>query len=298
MSVFKKDEKLSNSSFLGSFFVINKNGKKRPSVRFYRYLTIFGVHLFFVLSFWVDVQILEGDISASRLLGFHLADPFITLETILARGEFAVNLLIGTITILLFYTFIAGRAFCAWVCPYNFLAEFGEEIHLKLVKKGFIKEREFSPNLRFVFFACFVILSLLSGFLIFEIFNVVGILSRFIIYGFSGAILWVLLVFLGEIFFARRFWCRYVCPIGTFYALLPPLKMVKISWDKSKCDECGVCVKNCLVPHVLKSTKTRLKTSENLTQKFILKSTDCTNCGRCVDTCHTNALKFSIKGEK
>lgn len=297
MDKYKHNETLAHTKFLSTFISTNKAGKKRPSVRFYRYLSMFLVHLFFVLSFWVDVQILEGDISASRLLGFHLADPFITLETILAHHEFAVNLLIGSITILLFYTFIAGRAFCAWVCPYNFLAEFAERIHAILVKKGVIKERDFSPNLRYVFFACFAILSLFSGYLIFEIFNVVGIISRFIIYGYSGAVFWVLFVLLGEIFFSRRFWCRCVCPLGTFYAILPPFRAVKISWDKDKCDNCGTCLDVCLVPHVLKSTKNGalkgLKNDKKFTQnKFAVINSDCTNCGRCIDVCHTDALKF------
>ena len=58
-----------NVSFLSTLITTTKDGKKRPSIRFWRIFTIVLVHLLFVLSYRVDVQILEGDISASRILG-------------------------------------------------------------------------------------------------------------------------------------------------------------------------------------------------------------------------------------
>ncbi len=284
-----------NASFFSTFIATTKDGKKRPSIRFWRYVCMIGVHLLFVLSFRADVQILEGDITGSRLFGFHLSDPVMTLNVALAHHSLPINLLIGTTTILLFYVFFAGRAFCAWVCPYNFFSEIAERINYKLVKKGVIKAREFDPNLRYAFFACFCALSLFSGYLIFEIFNVVGIVSRFIIYGYSAAIWWVILVLLVEIFYARRFWCRYICPIGTLYALLGRIRALKISWDKAKCDNCAACKKACLVPRVIEVAKTTMEIRDEngvKSEKGIIFSGDCTQCGRCIDVCHTDALGF------
>ena len=103
MNKYEHNQTLAYTSFLSSFISVNKNGKKRPSIRFYRYVCMIGIHLLFVLSFWVDIQILEGDITGSRLLGFHLSDPFITASVILAHHALPVNLLIGTFTILAFY---------------------------------------------------------------------------------------------------------------------------------------------------------------------------------------------------
>ena len=289
MNVYKIRANNANVNFLSTFIRTDKNGKKRPSMRFYRYCTMILVHLLFLLSFVIDLQILEGDITGSRLLGFHLADPFISSEIILARGEFPINLLIGALSILTFYVLFAGRAFCSFVCPYNFFSEYAEHLNALLVKKKIIKERKFDTRVRYVFFLAFLLLSFFSGYLIFEIFNVVGIISRFIIYGYSTAIWWVVFVFLLEIFFARKFWCVYICPIGTLYSLIARFRAIKISWDKQKCDDCGVCMEVCMVSKVLKITKDN---KDETKFKFNVISGDCTLCGRCKDVCHKDALSY------
>ncbi|PPB56521.1 NapH/MauN family ferredoxin-type protein [Campylobacter hyointestinalis subsp. hyointestinalis] len=296
MNKYNERQTVANAGFFSTFISTTKDGKKRPSIRFYRYLSMFLVHLFFVLSFVADVQVLEGDITGSRMIGFHLADPFITTEVILSRNKFPINLLIGAITILSFYVIFAGRAFCSWICPYNFFAEIAERLNAKLVKSKVIKQREFDPKIRYVFLLAFWVLSFVSGYLIFEIFNVVGIVSRFIIYGYSAAIWWVILIFLGEVFFSRRFWCRYVCPVGTFYSILSKFRAIKISWNKEKCDHCAVCMDVCIVPKVLEMTKAKNKDANGTT--FSVVSGDCTLCGRCIDVCHQDALSYENRLKK
>lgn len=39
-----------------------------------RWAFLLAVNLLFVVSFYLDIQILEGSLSASRLIGFHLID--------------------------------------------------------------------------------------------------------------------------------------------------------------------------------------------------------------------------------
>jgi ferredoxin-type protein NapH len=39
-----------------------------------RWAVLMVVNLFFTLSFWLDIQILEGALTASRFIGFHLID--------------------------------------------------------------------------------------------------------------------------------------------------------------------------------------------------------------------------------
>lgn len=296
MNKYQGRQTVANANFLSTFITTTKDGKKRPSIRFYRYFTMILIHLLFVLSFIADIQVIEGDITGSRMLGFHLADPFITTEVILSRGQLPVNLLIGTFTILAFYMFFAGRAFCSWVCPYNFFGEFAERLNAKLISKKIIKKREFDTKIRYIFLLAFWILSLISGYLIFEIFNIVGIVSRFIIYGYSAAIWWAVLVFLAEVFFSRRFWCRYVCPIGTLYSLLSKFRAIKVSWNKEKCDHCAVCMDVCIVPKVLEITKTKNKDIPG--DKFSIVSGDCTMCGRCIDVCHQDALSYENRLKK
>lgn len=289
MNKYKSYCTISSTSFVNTLVNTNKSGRYRLSIRGLRILSVIMIHLLFVVSFYFDIQILEGDISGSRLFGFHLADPFIALQAIFASKSLPANLIIGSMSILLFYFIVGGRAFCAWVCPYGILSEIAEKIHNTLVHKRLIKSHRSLPKYtRYIVWFIFISLALSMGMLVFELFNVVGILSRFIIYGYSLAILWVFVVFLLEIFISRRFWCSHICPLGTSYMIFSGFSLTKIVWDKKRCDDCGVCIDVCFVNDVLKITKKYGKSNNG--ERFSLKGSDCTLCGRCVDVCHEDAL--------
>ena len=217
---------IKNTSFISTFFDKTKDGKTKFSYRMKRWIIVISIHLLFFLSFHIDIQALEGTLNGSRFLGFHLIDPFTTIQVYLATYHLPINMIIGTVTILFFYLLIGGRTYCSWVCPYGIISEIGEKLHNVLVTKKIIKERKFDHRVRYVFWFIFIVLAFTSGYLVFETFNVVGILSRFITYGWSLALVWVLAVFLIEVLFSRRAWCTYLCPIGTTYGMI----IVTIVW--------------------------------------------------------------------
>ncbi len=235
------------------------------------------------------MQVLEGDITASRILGFHLADPFVFLQTIAASGEVAINLFIGAATILLFYALIAGRAFCSWVCPYGLLGEFGGILNDYLVSKKIIKKRSFDGRIKWIFLAFWLGLAYGSGWLVFEAFSVVGIVSRAVIYGYLAALWWVILIFLAEIFIAKRFWCQNVCAIGAVYSIFGRFAAFKLTWNKEKCTNCGECLKKCIAPEMIIDTK---KSSGSKTGDFLIKSGDCIMCFGCMEVCEENAINL------
>jgi ferredoxin-type protein NapH len=139
-------------------------------------------------------------------------------------------------------------------------------------------------------------MSAFSGYLVFETFNVVGILSRFIAYGWSLALVWVLVVFAIEVFFSRRAWCSYVCPIGTTYGMIGKVSALRVEWNNN-CDSCMVCHDVCFESHVLEITKPKYKKQieeKGITNEFITGA-DCTLCGRCIDVCHVDALNFGSR---
>ncbi len=286
---------IENTSILETLFVINKEGKRRPSIRFWRWSSIIGVHLLFFLSYHIDLQVLEGTLSGSRFLGFHLIDPFMTFQVMAAHHAIPTNLIIGTGTIIVVYLLIGGRAYCSWVCPYGLIGEIGEKFHRDLVKKKIIKSHPFNPKVRYIFWALFLGLAFITGYMVFEMFNIVGIISRAVVYGWSVALSFVVAVFLVEVFYSQRAWCRYVCPVGTTFTFIGWPSATKIKWD-DRCDHCQVCSQVCIVPHVLEITKK----SANLKGKSEVSiiSGDCTLCGRCVEVCHTDALNFETKLKK
>ena len=260
-------------------------------------MSVILINIAFFLSFHIDIQLLEGTMSGSRLLGFHLIDLFTTLETWVATHEIHTNMIIGSVTIAVFYLLVGGKSFCAWACPYGILSEIGEYWHQKLVQKKIIKERSWNPNIRFAFWAVFLIMTFIDGFLVFEIINPIGILSRFIVYGWSLAIVWVLVILAFEVFYSRRAWCKYICPVGTTYNMLGWVSATRVQWDMNKCDHCGACLDACFEPHVIEFTKPKYdkERKEKGISKQIVINGDCTLCGRCFDVCHTDAYNYTFR---
>jgi ferredoxin-type protein NapH len=269
-------------------FVRPALGGRRLALRAWRFLMIAGCLLLFALSYWIDLQILEGTLVGSRFIGLHLIDPFVTLQVFFARHIIPVNMAIGTITVLVVYLVLGGRSFCAWVCPYGALSEIGESIRLRLIEKGTLKRGGRLPNgTKYFILAAFLLACFLTGILVFEIFNVVGIIYRALLYGGVLSLMVVLIILLVEIFVSRRVWCRSICPVGATYGLLNPVSLLKIKADKSRCNKCGVCTAVCHVPEALAPVFAKEE------KAIYIVSTDCTLCGRCMDVCSENALTFS-----
>lgn len=256
-----------------------------------RWTVLILVNLLFTLSFWLDIQMLEGALTASRFVGFHLIDLNSALQVMLAHKHIIVNLFIGTATVFLLWAALGGRSFCSWVCPYHLVAELFEKLHLKLVEKKLVTDHEFHRGARTVMWVLFSLLALVTGFTVFETLSPTGILSRALIYGPSLALGWVALLLVFEVVYSRRAWCRYICPIGLTYGAVGVISPVRVVYDLNHCFHEGDCRKVCLVPHVLE-----VVIKGRSPDVKVPIGPDCTRCGLCVDTCPSGALKFEVKG--
>ena len=154
-----------------------------------RWAVLILVNLMFTFSFWFDIQILEGALTASRFVGFHLIDLNSALQVMLAHKHIIVNLVIGTATVFVLWLLLGGRTFCSWVCPYHLLAEGAEKIHLHLVKKKLVTDQNIDRRLRTLSWIVFAVLALVTGYTVFEAISPTGILSRALIYGPGLALL-------------------------------------------------------------------------------------------------------------
>ncbi|MDR2014238.1 MAG: NapH/MauN family ferredoxin-type protein [Azoarcus sp.] len=256
-----------------------------------RWAVLAAVNLLFVFSFWLDIQVLEGALTASRFVGFHLIDLNAALQVMLAHKHIIVNFVVGTFTVFLLWVLLGGRSFCSWVCPYHLVSELTEKIHLALVRRKIVTDHEFHRGARTVFWVLFAVLAFVTGYTVFETISPVGILSRALIYGPGLALAWVFLLLLFEVFWSRRAWCRYVCPIGLTYGVVGTISPLQVNYHVEPCFHEGDCRKVCLVPHVLDVT-----IKGRATEAQMGLGPDCTRCGLCVDACPTGALHFKVKG--
>ncbi len=259
--------------------------------RKWRWTSIILINLLFVVSYWFDVQLVEGSLTASRFVGFHMADLNAALQVVLAYKVVVINLVIGIVTVALVWWLVGGRAFCSWACPYHLLAEFAEMAHLKLVAMGLVTDHPLHRGTRTIMWFIFAVLAFVTGYTVFEVVSPVGIVSRSLIYGGGLALIWVAFLLAIEIFYSRRFWCRYMCPIGLTYGFLGSVSPVVVKYDLNHCLHEGECRAVCMVPHVLDLT---IKGRADDVLMDI--GSDCTRCGMCLEACPTGALTFKIRG--
>ena len=128
-----------------------------------------------------------------------------------------------------------------------------------------------------------------TGRLAWEWVNPVSMLQRGLIFGLGSAWGVVLGVFLYDLLVAPRGWCGHLCPMGAFYGLLGRFALVRVSAPRrSACDDCMDCFAVCPEPQVIRPA---LKGSGTP----LIRSSDCTTCGRCIDVCGQNVFKLTTR---
>jgi MauM/NapG family ferredoxin protein len=79
----------------------------------------------------------------------------------------------------------------------------------------------------------------------------------------------------------RRFWCRYLCPLGGLLGLVSRVSLFRYRINRDDCISCGRCATRCPV-HAIDAGR-----------GYTADAGECTACLDCVENCPTRAIAFS-----
>jgi ferredoxin-type protein NapH len=241
-----------------------------------------------LLGIWISKGTLASSLTLSIL---PLTDPLFALQSLLAHHSLEGKVLLGAGIVLAVYALIGGRMFCSWVCPVNLVTDAAAWLRARFnLPEGVT----FSRASRLWILGAVLAVSALTGTVAWEFVNPVTILHRGLVFGalYGAGLAWVLVaaLFLFDLAVSSRGWCGHLCPVGAFYSLIGRKSLLRVSAvARQSCDDCLDCYKACPEPQVISPA---LKGAARGLGPMILSS-DCTNCGRCIDICPERVFEFS-----
>ena len=220
------------------------------------------------------------------------ACPIGSFQAVVGSSKFRFSYYITGFLILL--GVLLGRVICGFLCPFGW---FQELLHKIPTKKLSTKKLKPLTYLKYVVLLVMVVLlpvlvtnqlgmgdpffckylcpqGVLEGAIPLSLANA-GIRAAL---GslFKWKFIVLLTVIVLSIVFYRPF-CKWLCPLGAFYALLNKVSLFQMQVDQSKCVSCGKCARVCKMDvDVTKSPN----------------HTECIRCGMCIRACPTDAVSF------
>nr|WP_308508376.1 4Fe-4S binding protein [uncultured Stomatobaculum sp.] len=218
--------------------------------------------------------------------------PIGAFQAVVGSSKFSFSYYVTGI--LIFFGVLLGRFVCGFLCPFGW---FQELLHKLPGKKLSTK------NLRPLTFIKYAVLLFMVVLLPAFVVNDLGMGEPFfckylcpqgvlegaiplsvVNSGIRAALgklfawkLGILLSFILLSVFIYRPFCKWICPLGAFYALLNKVSLVGMRVDESRCISCGRCARAC------KMDVDVTKTPDH---------SECIRCGMCVEACPTKAVHF------
>lgn len=101
---------------------------------------------------------------------------------------------------------------------------------------------------------------------------------------FQQSILFVLILggILSITFIARRFWCRYLCPLGALFGFFSSFRFTRgIVVASDKCIDCGKCQRECKMDAINDDFRSH-------------SQVECVECMSCIAVCPTRAISYKL----
>ncbi|WP_417914828.1 quinol dehydrogenase ferredoxin subunit NapH [Candidatus Electronema sp. JM] len=250
-----------------------------------RRISQLGILGLFLLGPLAGIWLIKGTLSASTVLGFlPLTDPLIFVQSLAARHLPETTAVFGFIAVLAIYSLLGGRTYCAWVCPVNLVTDAAAWTNRRLELK---KNLSLSKATRWWLLGFIIILSALTGSIVWEAVNPVTALQRGLLFGMGLGWLLLAAIFIFDAFVLRHGWCGHLCPVGASYSLLGSIALLRVkAAGRDRCTDCMDCFTVCPEPQVIRPA---LKGDASP----VILAHNCLNCGRCMDVCPQDVFCFS-----
>ncbi len=216
---------------------------------------------------------------------------FITTgETLKTTSPLNFSILFGVLGV----SFIAGRAFCGWMCPVGTLQDF-----LANLSKRYFRNKKKQPAgkqiplpfrislrndawLRSLKYLVLAIILLASTFAVYPPLREICPARALLSFQLTTPLLWsVLITFVITSLVNRRFWCKYLCPLGAILAPFNKIAPLRLVLNTDSCTNCRRCESACPMD------------IPDLTHN--LRSAECIECLQCQETCNEqDALELQL----
>ena len=192
--------------------------------------------------------------------------------------------------VLCLLTVLAGRVFCGWACAFGAVGDWIYSFTGFILKKLGIKRKilpeKISVQLRklkyFVLMGTLILCFFQLGRYVSEYspWTSFSLITSFNLNPAEHIISVVILVgIVIGMASTERFFCRFLCPMGAVFSLLPELPFLSIKRNAAGCIKgCSACKRNCPV---------NLKLNEDPSVDG-----ECIRCGKCMNTCPKKNLSF------
>lgn len=146
------------------------------------------------------------------------------------------------------------KSFCSWLCPVGTLSESLWMLGKKLFGRNITVTRWLDYPLRSLKYllAFYFVSSILQMDVealkqfIYSPYNKMADVKMYMFFAdITSFALWTIIILMSLSLFIQNFWCRYLCPYGAILGALSWLSPVKITRNKSRCIDCGLCTKAC-----------------------------------------------------
>lgn len=220
------------------------------------------------------------------------ACPIGAFQAVVGSSKFRFSYYITGILIL--FGVLLGRFICGFLCPFGWFQELLHKIPSKKLSTQKVKPLRY---LKYVILAVMVVLlpilavndlgmsdpffckylcpqGVLEGAIPLSLANsgIRAALGKL----FTWKTFILLTVVVSSVFFYRPF-CKWLCPLGAFYALFNRISLFQMKVDTEKCVSCGACAKAC-------------KMDVDITK--CANHSECIRCGMCMKACPKNAISY------